>query len=616
MKLEKDGALAVAAKKISGDAGQQRLYMTLCNVLNSLCKEAPSDLQVYHPKSGNHEAAILAKSRALLHLYLKARFGLISFEDREKYITDGPHDGGIDAFYIDESSKKIHILQAKFRANSKNFSDTEISANELLKMDVKRITGGEKQNEDGVAYNSRITKGLQKSLRALTDIGRYDYKIVILGNTNKISTSTLKKIIDGFEVEEFPHDRIYNELLFPVVNGTYFSEPNLTIEINLTNSGQSHLDYDVRARDQKINIKLLFVPTSEVGRISSKYKNSILKYNPRSFLELSKNPVNQEIQSSIDNNQGNEFSLFNNGVTIISDQTSVNSNTAKINKGQIVLKNPQLINGGQTAFTLGRIYERCETEKDFSKFKGKEVLLRVISFVGKQVPANIIDRLHLIAEVSKASNSQTKVDEADRRSNDEIQLKLQKHFFEEYGLYYERKKGEFSDGLHSKYIEAILLVNRDKLIRVCLSSEYRISQARSSITKFYKSPEELEALFKLPDVAKYAYGYQVNQLIEDEKKKAPSTQGDRYHTKQYGQGLRYGHYAILAAAINVGQPNAVTPEHSLNMIMQQWNEFESWVIARESNKGYGVNESFDYANYYKGSTVGSDLKSYKFKINN
>lgn len=616
MKLGADGALAVATKKISGEAGQERLYMTLCNVLNSLCKEAPPELQVYHPKSGNHEAGILAKSRALLHLYLKARFGLTSFEDREKYITDDPHDGGIDAFYIDESSKKIHILQAKFRASSKNFSDTEISAQELLKMEVKRITKGEKQSEDGTPYNSKIIKNLQKSIRSLTDIGRYDYKVIILGNTTKLTALKLKKIIDGFDVEEFPHDRIYNELLFPVVNGTYFSEPNLTIEINLTNSGQSHLDYDVKARDQKINIKLLFVPTIEIGRISSKYKNSILKYNPRSFLELSQNPVNQEIQFSIENNEGNEFSLFNNGVTIISDQTSVNSNTAKINKGQIVLKNPQLINGGQTAFTLGRIYEKCEAEKDFSNFKGKEVLLRVISFVGKQIPANINDRLHLIAEVSKASNSQTKVDEADRRSNDEIQLKIQKHFFEKYGLYYERKKGEFSDGLHSKYIDHVLLVNRDKLIRVCLAVEYRVSQARSSITKFYKSPEDLEALFKLPDVAKYAYGYQANQLIENEKKKIPVTLGDRYHTKQFGQGLRYGHYAMLAAAINVGQPNAVTPEQSLKMIMLQWNKFEAWVITRDSNKGYKINEGFDFANYYKGSTVGADLKSYSFKIKN
>ena len=235
----------------------------------------------------------------------------------------------------------------------------------------------------------------------------------------------MKKLVDGFQVDQFPHDRIYTDLLFPVVNGTYFSEPDLTIEINLANAGQTHLDYDVKAQDQKTNIKLLFVPTREIGRIMHTYKNSVLKYNPRSFLELSGNPVNQDIEASVRGNQSNEFSLFNNGVTIISDQTAVNSNTAKADKAQIILRNPQLVNGGQTAFTLGRIYEGCEISKDFSIFKNKEVLLRVITFVGKPTPANHASRLKLLGDISKASNSQTKVDESDRRSNDPIQIKLQ-----------------------------------------------------------------------------------------------------------------------------------------------------------------------------------------------
>jgi hypothetical protein len=614
MKLGKDAGLAAVTKKASGHAGQARLYGTLCKVLDSLRNEAPTSNAAYHPKPGNHDGIIMARSRALLHLYLKARFGLISFADREKFITDGPHDGGIDAFYIDENTKRIHILQAKFRASAQNFSEIGITPSELLKMDVKRITNGVRKDENGVEYNEKIVKNLQRALRKLTDIGRYEYKVVILGNTNKLSTSNLKKLIDGFEVEEFPHGRIYTELLFPVVNGTYFSEPNLTIEINLTKGGQSHLEYDLKARDQSINIKLLFVPTSEIGRISSKYKNSILKYNPRSFLELSTNPVNQEIQNSIDKNSGNEFALFNNGVTIISDQTSVNSNTAKVNKGQIVLRNPQLINGGQTAYTLGRIYERCEKADDFSVFKGKEVLLRVVSFSGKQLPSNSFERLQLINEVSKASNSQTKVDEADRRSNDDIQIKLQQHFFEVYGLYYERKKGEFSDGLHSHYIDQKLLVDRDKLIRVCLASDYRASHARSSITKFYSSQEDLEKIFKIGDVEKYAYGYQILQLLEDARKQKPATKGDRYHIRKYGQGLRYGNYAMLAACINVGQPKAIAPEDALSIIMAEWKQFEDWIEVKPSNKGYKIGKEFDFANYYKGATLGADLKSYQFKV--
>jgi hypothetical protein len=613
MALGKTAAQAIAAEKALYKVGQQRLYKTLCNVLDSLRSEAPAAASIYLPPKGNHDALIQARSRALLHLYLKARFGLGSFTSREQFVTDGPFDGGIDAFYIDEKAKRIHILQAKFRADAQNFSQKAMTAGELLKMDVARILKGKKEDEQGNKYNDQITKNLQKVIRNIPDIARYDIKVVLLGNTKNFSTNDLKKLVDGFEVDQFSHDRTYSDLLFPVVNGTYFSEPDLTIEINLTNSGQTHLDYDVKARGQNTNIKLLFVPTREIGRIMHTYKNSVLKYNPRSFLELSSNPVNQDIEASVRSNTNNEFALFNNGVTIISDQTAVNSNTAKVDKAQIILRNPQLVNGGQTAFTLGRIYEGCEKEKDFAVFKGKEVLLRVITFVAKQTPANVGSRLKLLGEISKASNSQTKVDESDRRSNDPIQIKLQKHFFDEYGLYYERKRGEFSDGLRSKYITETSLVDRDKLIRVCLAGDYKISQARSSISKFYQ-PGQLEALLKVKEIAKYAYGYELLHLIEGLRKSKPKSRGDRYNTKLYGQGLRYGQYALLAACINQGLLNAKTGEDVLKTLTDQWQAFESWVIKEKTNSAYKVGSSFDFVNYYKGSTVGADVKNYSFTL--
>lgn len=613
MTLGRTAAQAIAAHKALHKAGQQRLYKTLCNVLDSLRNEAPAALTIYRPSNANQDAVIQARSRALLHLYLKARFGLGTFTSREQFVTDGPNDGGIDAFYVDEKAKRIHILQSKFRADAQNFSETAMTAGELLKMDIARIIKGKKEDEQGNKYNTHITKSLQKTIQSIPDIARYEYRVVLLGNTKNFSAGDIKKLVEGFDVEQFPHDRIYSDLLFPVVNGTYFSEPDLTIEINLANGGQTHLDYDVKAREQKTNIKLLFVPTKEIGRIMHTYKNTVLKYNPRSFLELSSNPVNLEIEASIRSNTNNEFALFNNGVTIISDQTAVNSNTAKADKAQIILRNPQLVNGGQTAFTLGRIYEDCERKKDFAVFKGKEVLLRVITFVAMQTSANAESRLKLLGEISKASNSQTKVDESDRRSNDPIQVKLQKHFFDAHGLYYERKRGEFSDGLRSGYITETSLVDRDKLVRVCLAGDYKISQARSSISKFYQ-PQVLESLLRVKDIAKYAYGYELLQLIEGLRRSKPKKPGDRYKTELYGQGLRYGQYALLAACINRGLPNAKTAEETLLKLIAQWQAFETWAVKEKTNSAYKVDKSFDFANYYKGATVGADVKKYSFTI--
>lgn len=181
MAIGKTAAQAIAAQKAFQQVGQKRLYKTLCNVLDSLRDEAPAALSIYHPNKANQDAVIQARSRALLHLYLKARFGLASFASREKFVTDGPLDGGVDGFYVDEKAKRIHVLQAKFRATAQNFSDTAMTAGELLKMDVGRILKGKKENEQGTKYNDQITKNLQKVIRNITDIARYDIKVVLLG---------------------------------------------------------------------------------------------------------------------------------------------------------------------------------------------------------------------------------------------------------------------------------------------------------------------------------------------------------------------------------------------------------------------------------------------------
>jgi hypothetical protein len=74
--------------------GNARLYATLCKVLDSLRAEAPSTDAIYNPPAGITDALIHARSRALLHLFLKARFGLVHFGDRESFVTDVSRDGG------------------------------------------------------------------------------------------------------------------------------------------------------------------------------------------------------------------------------------------------------------------------------------------------------------------------------------------------------------------------------------------------------------------------------------------------------------------------------------------------------------------------------------------
>lgn len=599
---------------IANEVGNTRLYQTLCKVLDALRGEAPQTNKIYRPAPSNHEAIIQARSRALLHLFLKARFGITRFEDRERFITDGAYDGGIDAYYIDAREKLIYVLQSKFRATSKNFTSANMSPSDLLKMDVAKILKGGKKDDSNNLYNERIRYGLQRAMQKIQDLGSYTTKVLLLGNSRSFAPADLKKLVDGYAVDQFHYERIYRELLFPVINGTYYTDPNLTIEISLGNiKGDSHLDYDVKAQSLRCNVKLLFVPTREMGRIMETYKNSILRFNPRSFLELQKNSVNRQIEDSVRSEHANEFALYNNGITIVADQTSISSDTAKQGTAQVVIRNPQLINGGQTAYTLGRIHEECRARNNYKVFTGKEVLLRIITFIGAHGAAAIPAKLRLIGDISKASNLQTKVDESDRRSNDEIQIKLQSAFFEKYGLYYERKKGEFADGIKSGYLAHEFLVAREKLLRVSLATEYRVNQARSSIQKFFRE-NELRSVLKLGEIEKYAYGYEVLRLLEEKRKTKSTAKKDRYHTSQFGQALRYGQYAVVAVCANRGLAAKKSEGDITNAILSQWLGFEGYAAKRPENKGYITGRSFDYVNYYKGSTVNENLKNYEFAV--
>jgi len=600
---------AKAAKAQTSPTGTDRRYETLCRVLDALRREAPASQTVYHPPKGNHDAVVQARSRALLHLYLKARFGLITHVLREPFITEGKFDGGVDAYYIDKSNKKIYLLQGKFRANAKNFVSTTMTPSDLLKMDVGRIMKGEIKSEAGDVYNSSIRR-LQRDIQKLPDKGSYVHEVVLLGNSQHLTKGDLCKLVEGYPVDQFPHQRIYSELMFPVINGTYFTDPELKIEINLDNlnSKDVSLDYDVNTPSLKANIKVLFAPTKEIGRIMSTYRNSLLKFNPRSFLELQGNPVNKEIEASLTGQGGNEFAMFNNGITLIADKTAVSSDTATKGRAQVVVSNPQLVNGGQTAYTLGRVY----SQGNMSVFKGKEVLVKIVSFVGaKQSIATDVARTKLIQDISRASNSQTKIDEADRRSNDQVQLDLQKAFFDGYGLYYERKRGEFSDGVHDEYIGKCDVVNREKLVRVNLACAYRANQAKAGIAQFFREPT-FSTLFKVADVARYAFGYQVLQALEDEK--AQSSKGDRWKQKKYGQALRYGEYAVVAVCVNHGIKSGKPAAEVVAKVLSKWLAFEANVAKRKANAPYVSGGSLDGNSYYKGSTVNVDLNKASFAL--
>ena len=570
-------------------------YHLLLKILDGICKEAPSARKNYDLKGKSDDEKNNIRSKAFIHLFLKVKYGILDFEEREKLITDGSNDGGIDAYYIDEENKIIEIIQSKFRTNESNFENKDIDLSEIAKMEVNRIRKGEETSENGEQYNGKI-KRFQRTLKGIKNIGLYDYKIILLSNLTKYSKDKVSEYLGGIEVEVFDYNETYNKLLFPLLKTTYYDQENLNISLYLENKISSKLEQDIKTKQGVYILTILLAPAKEIGRVMAKYKNSLLQYNPRCYLSLAKNGINLGIKKTIEEYDTGEFALFNNGITIFAESCGATENSGEKNKGVLSLFKPQIINGGQTAFTLSRIYESSNQ----NQLDGKEVILKIIS---KYKSGEYLDNSEMMKNISRATNSQNNIAESDMISNEPFQIKLQDEIFNKFGLIYERKAGEFDDAIKNGYIKNGDLLKKEKLLRIYLSYKGEASIKNTSNNKLFTSAELEEYYDNLQDLDGMIISYKIFSEIEE------FGRNKEYKEKN---ALRYGKNAVLAAYRLKHINSTDFYESSLIKIrvqelIDQWDEFELFIQNKEENKAIlkkGI------LSYYKTKQLDLDLKEY------
>jgi hypothetical protein len=570
-------------------------YETLVGLLDKLSSEAPLEYKSYHPAPTDIDNLNKARAKSFIHLFLKVKCNQTSFKERFAHLTDETGDGGIDAYYFDEENKVLLLIQSKFRIDSSNFKTKSITADEIIKMEIVDILKGVEIEK----YNDKV-KALHKKWKAIHDHANWSYKVIFLGNITRYTDIQIKKLIDEASYEVFDFDRTYNELVFPLCSGTFFDPKEIKITITLNDDGANVLKRKVPTKYGDFEVRVLFVPTKEIGKILSKYKNSILKFNPRNYLSLSQNKVNQGIRNSILNSTSNEFALLNNGITLLTNSFKISETTGEENIGQVIMTNPQIINGGQTAYTLSKIWDE-DMHLNIRLFDTKEVMLKIIILKDYEK----VD-MKLIEELSNSTNQQSRVEEADRRSNEKVQYEIQRKVYEDFGFYYERKKGEFYYGINGGYINKKLIIDRYNFLRAYLAycGQPRWARQKGSEVLFRKN--SFDDLFNNSDnYMEMYFAYRILLKLNE------------INNKNWGNGLRYGKMAIIAAISqmidknNLNKSNIdIIVEEQINKLEGKWTLFETWVMAKQINQDvYGV-ENFDIDNYYKGKTIDNDIKEY------
>ena len=584
-------------------------YEILIKILDTIREESRvSGHKRYTPSEAEEDRLNNARARAYIHLFLKVMFGITDFSERERWITDDSYDGGIDAYYIDKETKQIFLIQSKFRTTNKNFETKEIALSEILQMDIDRILDGESHDEEQNEYNGKI-KQLQREIGKIDDIARYKYRVVILANLNGVSSQKIRNLTGGYNAEVFDFKKSYEKLVFPVVSGNYFAASEITIPVDISNkSSGTKISYTVTTKANDCEITVLFVPAIEIAKVMSKYKNSILQFNPRSHLELEGQQVNTAIRNTIEKTSTNELALFNNGITIISDETSINEKVGIKYQAQLLIKNPQIINGGQTSYTLSKIYEEQKESGDLTLFDNKEILLKVITLVTN---TDIQAKLQLIDEISNATNKQTPVITADKLANDTIHKKIQSVLFEESGLLYERKRGEFADGLHNKYISEQQVIERNLFFRLfycCkglieLTTQKRLFQ-RSELQEL--NEQDTVVIKRVPNA------YKLYEALTYTKRK-----NTKVSQIQYAK--------IYIGTLLLGDKKNIT-EQDLANINKIWNDLESNLKKKYPNFTSKKNkttsdlsnplETFSYRNYFRSKFFLLDAKDGVAKFTN
>ncbi|HEU4596599.1 MAG TPA: AIPR family protein, partial [Pyrinomonadaceae bacterium] len=203
------------------------------------------------------------------------------------------------------------------------------------------------------------------------------------------------------------------------------------------------------------------------------------------------------------------------------------------------------------------------------------------------------------------------------RSNDRIQIEIQNAIYNYYGYFYERKRGEYEDGLRAGYIHRPQIIDRDIFIRLCNSCDYKPAEAKR-FKHLFKEDNFAETLSNVDRFKEYFFAFKcyerLTQLHSDGKKNSM--------LELYGYALEHGIYAVVSACMRKykGDESLKKVGSIVDSILTRWKRFESLVSRRPDNKLYmrsyidegsgGVKQFFNFRDYYKGQTLDSDVLRY------
>ncbi|QLY81797.1 AIPR family protein [Clostridium intestinale] len=318
--------------------------------------------------------------------YEECFISIASAKDKRKTIA-------LDAYAYDSVDKSLTLIAAIY-----NDSDSEVtlSKSEATKLFTKV------ENLMKEVFDNLLNKKFDMSTNQYDFINEFSSKkdditkIKILIITDSVVSKMISKLengnLNGIPVEYGIWDinRFYN------VIGTGDYKENLEVDFKKYALNGIPLLY---ANNEGCEYKsyLGVIPAEVLANVYDEYGSRLLEGNVRSFLSV-RGGVNKNIRRSI-LNEPEMFFAYNNGIsaTATNIELQYDGSIAYLVKA----KDFQIVNGGQTTASLST-----------AKFKDKADLSKIYVQM-KLTEVEGEDAVKIIPQISRCSNSQNKVNEAD-----------------------------------------------------------------------------------------------------------------------------------------------------------------------------------------------------------
>lgn len=337
------------------------------------------------------------------------------------------------------STKKIYgeiiFIQAKTSTtfDSKEVSNFGLSVNDFISEEPK------------YNWNDNAKKKIKLFNKLVTYISGFEEKpicsmyYVCLGIDGKDQNVYAKR---NEVIPQIESQNLFSEIKFDLVD-------NLTIQNKYKNIGRKlKKTFDF---SQKITLPVIEnVKEAYIGLIDGKTVLSLMtdesgNYIPNVFYDnvrdfQGENRVNSEIQTTLESDYKDSFSILNNGMTIVAEELDTTRN-------DYTITNYQIINGCQTANVLFH-NQRLVDEKI-------QVSLKLI----------ITKDQNVISRVIRSTNSQTEIKAQDLLAYSNFQKRLEDYYNTYNGterLYYERRSKQYN----STTIEKTRIIDKTLQIKV------------------------------------------------------------------------------------------------------------------------------------------------------